>query len=240
MKVIQHMHDFASGLSPAARAKFESLCVQRRVGKGEAVYRQGEDSTELFQVVEGAVKICNFSLEGREVITGEFQPGDCFGEMGRIDGLPRLSHAIASKETVLRVLNKPRFDELTHAFPEVDRQLALMLCRRVRYLYSLNEEAAELSLHQRVARTVLRMAYSRSAPRIDAELYITISQEEMGQMLGASRQSINKELRTLAADGTIELRYGRIYIRDLERLKTQYESLLGMEPITPGYHSPGG
>ena len=106
MKVIPHMHDFVSTLSPAAQEKFESLCVQRQIDKGETVYRQGDDPTELYQVVEGAVKICNFSLEGREVITGQFQPGDCFGEMGLIDGLPRVSHAIASMNTVLRVLPK--------------------------------------------------------------------------------------------------------------------------------------
>jgi CRP-like cAMP-binding protein len=238
MKVIQHMHDFVSELSPEARARFEALCTQRAVSKGEAVYRQGDAPNELYQVAEGAVKICNFSLEGREVVTGQFQPGDCFGEMGLIDGLPRVSHAIASRDTVLRVLSKARFDELTREFPAVDRQLALMLCRRVRYLYALNEEASELSLNQRVARTVLRMAYSRASPNVERELYISISQEEMGQMLGASRQSINKELKALAADGTIELRYGRIYIRDLERLKDQYEYLLGLEPITPGYQTP--
>lgn len=157
--------------------------------------------------------------------------------MGLIDGLPRVSHAIASRDSLLRVLNRAGFDQLTTMYPEVDRQLALMLCRRVRLLYSLNEEASELSLNQRVARTVLRLAYSRTSPNADREIYISISQEEMGQMLGASRQSINKELRALATDGTIELRYGRIYIRDLERLKKQYESLLGIEPITPGYDS---
>lgn len=238
MKVIPHMHDFVSTLSPAAQEKFESLCVQRQIDKGETVYRQGDDPTELYQVVEGAVKICNFSLEGREVITGQFQPGDCFGEMGLIDGLPRVSHAIASMNTVLRVLPKARFDELTRAFPEVDRQLALMLCRRVRYLYSLNEEASELSLNQRVARTVLRMAFSRSSANVDREIYISISQEEMGQMLGASRQSINKELKALAADDILELRYGRIYILDLEQLRARYEYLLGLEPITPGYPPP--
>lgn len=79
MKVIQHMHDFVSTLSPAAQDRFDALSVQRQVGKGEAVYRQGDDPNELFQVMEGAVKICNYSLEGREVVTGEFQPGDCFG-----------------------------------------------------------------------------------------------------------------------------------------------------------------
>lgn len=235
MKVIPHMHDFVSELSPAARETFEALCILRRVGKGEAVYRQGDPPCELYQLAEGSVKICNFSLDGREVITGSFQPGDCFGEMGIIDGLPRVSHAVATCDSVVRVLSKAHFEEFAARHPEVERKLALMLCRRVRFLYALNEEASELTLHQRVARTVLRMAYSRVTDNPARELYVAISQEELGQMLGASRQSINKELRALASEELIELRYGRIYILDLEQLKERYEYLLGTEPITPGY-----
>ncbi|RLQ22285.1 Crp/Fnr family transcriptional regulator [Seongchinamella sediminis] len=229
------MHAFVSELSPEARGAFEALSSLRRLGKGEAVYRQGDEPNELYQLVEGRVRLCNYSLEGKEVVSGEFQPGDCFGEMGMIDGLTRVSHAIASCDCVVRVLSRAGFDTLTAKFPEVDRKIAVMLCHRVRYLYSLNEEASELTLHQRVARCVLRMAYSRESNNPERELYIAISQEELGQMLGASRQSINKELKALVCEGSIELRYGRIYIQDLEQLKEQYEYLLGMEPITPGY-----
>lgn len=235
MQVIPHMHAFVSELSPAPRQEFEKLSTLRKVGKGEAVYRQGDGSTELYQLVEGRVRLCNYTLEGKEVVTGELQSGDCFGELGIIDGLNRMSHAIAACDSVLRVLSRPCFEELSAKYPEVDRGIALMMCRRVRYLYSLNEEANELTLHQRVARCVLRMAYSRRSNDPERELYIAISQEDLGHMLGASRQSINKELKALVREGKIELRYGRIYIQDLEQLKEEYEYLLGMEPTTPGY-----
>jgi CRP/FNR family cyclic AMP-dependent transcriptional regulator len=235
MRVIPHMHDFVSELSPEAHQAFEQSSVTRSVSKGEAIYRQGEASSELYQLMGGTVKMCNFSLDGREVVTGEFHPGDCFGEMGLIDGLPRVSHAIASSDALLRVISKAPFEQLCERFPEVQGKLALMLCRRVRYLYALNEEASGLSLHQRVARTLLRMAYSRASGNPQRELYISISQEELGQMLGASRQSINKELKALAGEGAVELRYGRIYIRDLEQLRENYDHLLGVEQITPAY-----
>ncbi len=235
MRVIPHMHDFFSELSPGARQAYEQSTVLRPVSKGEAIYRQGEPPSEMYQLVEGAVKICNFSADGREVVTGEFHPGDCFGEMGLIDGLPRISHAFASRDALLRVLTRANFEELCARFPEIQRELVLMLCRRVRYLYALNEESSGLSLHQRLARSLLRMAYSRVSDHPDRELYISISQEELGQLLGASRQSINKELKALAGEGAVELRYGRIYIRDLELLSENYEHLLGVEQITPGY-----
>lgn len=235
MRVIPYMHAFVAELSPPARQAFEALCTLRNVGKGEAVYRQGDEPNEIYQLVEGRVRLCNYSLQGREVVSGEFQPGDCFGEMGMIDGLTRVSHAIATNNSVVRVLSRAHFDQLTARYPEVDRKIALMMCRRVRYLYSLNEEGSELTLRQRVARCVLRMAYSRASNNPERELYVAISQEELGQMLGASRQSINKELKALVCEGSIKLRYGRIYIHNLEQLGERYEYLLGTEPITPGY-----
>lgn len=235
MKVIPHMHAFVSELPTEAQEVFMQLSTARRVARGEAVYRQGDAPNEIYKIIEGCIKLCNYSLEGKEVIAGELREGDCFGEMGVLDGLPRVSCAIATQDTVIRVLSRERFEELVAAHPEVMRRLATMLCRRVRYLYALNEEASELTLHQRVARTVLRMAYSRSSDPSGREVYIAISQEELGQMLGASRQSVNKELKSLQSEGSIELRYGRIYIRDFDKLKAQYEYLLGTEQITPGY-----
>ena len=235
MKVIPHMHAFVSELSPEAQETFIQLSTARRLAKGEAVYRQGDSPDEIYKIIDGCIKLCNYSLEGREVITGELRAGDCFGEMGLLDELPRVSCAIATQDSVLRVLSTERFEELVARHPEVMRKMAVMLCRRVRYLYALNEEASELTLHQRVARAVLRMAYSRSSDPSGREVYIAISQEELGQMLGASRQSVNKELKTLQAEGIIELRYGRIYIRDFDKLKIHYEYLLGTEQITPGY-----
>lgn len=195
MQVIPHMHAFVSELSPAARQAFEELSTLRKVGKGEAVYRQGDTPSEVYQLVEGRVKLCNYSPEGREVVSGELQLGDCFGEMGLIDGLPRMSHAIASCDSIVRVLNRPGFDELTAKHPEVDRKIAAVLCHRVRYLYSLNEEASELTLHQRVARCVLRLAYSRESNNPERELFIAISQEERGRCWGPRARASTRNSR---------------------------------------------
>ena len=237
MKVIPHMHAFVSELSAEAQAAFMALSIVRHLGKGEAVYRQGDQPEEIYRIVEGGVKLCNYSLDGKEVTAGELRPNDCFGEMGVLDELPRVSCAVATRDSVIRVLSRERFEELVDRYPEVMRKLAVMMCRRVRFLYALNEEAVELTLHQRVARTVLRMAYSCGPDHARREVYIAISQEELGQMLGASRQSVNKELKRLQAEHTIDLRYGRIYIRDFSGLKERYEYLLGTEQITPGYEA---
>ncbi len=230
------MHNFLNELPEPVSAEVERRSRLRRVAGGEVIYSQGDAPSELYQVLSGSIKLCNYSVDGREFLAGEFRAGDCFGEMGLIDGLPRVSHAVAVHDTSLRVLGRQDFDELNRAFPEFSRQVMLMLCRRVRFLYGLQAEASGLSLHQRLARTLCRLAYSQGARDGAGELYVVISQEELGRMLGVSRQTINKELKTLVEEGAIDLRYGKIQLTDLDGLRERYESLMGSEQITPGYN----
>ncbi len=237
MHVIPQMHDFFSSLPPEGRAAFERMSTLRRVRAEESVYRQGDPSNEIFQVVEGAVRLCNYTEEGRELVTAQFRHGDCIGEMGMIDGLPRVSHAIASEDSVLRVLGRRQFETLVADYPELNQALLLTLCRRMRALYALNEEGG-LSLHQRVARAIHRLAYTHCRHDDEDARYIDLSQEELARLLGASRQSINRELQNLRKAEIVELRYGRIYVSNLDKLAEKYGNLTGMEQITAAYETP--
>ncbi len=235
MKAIQHMHDFISELPDPIRADVASRAHQRKFAKAETVYCQGDLPTSMYQIVSGSVKLCNYSLEGAEFIAGEFRQGDCFGEMGLVDGLPRVSHAVATSDTVLQVIGKQDFDALNLLYPEFSRQVMLILCRRVRYTYGLHAEATGHGLHERLAVHLYRLAHSHGCLDESEHLYVAISQEELGRMLGASRQSINKELKTLAREGSVDLRYGKIYLTDLAGMEQRYGHLLGEEQITAAY-----
>lgn len=150
-------------------------------------------------------------------IMGEFRPGDSFGDMGIIDGLPRVSHAVAAKNSRGSVVSKQDFENLCDEYPEIYHQLTRMMCRRVRFLYSLNEDSVGLKLQVRLARTLHRLAYSHGFRNELGEIYIEISHEGLSNMLGASRQSISKELKLLEREEEIELRYGKICIRDTDQ-----------------------
>jgi|GEM_PF-541344 len=235
MKTIPHIHDFISDLPDSVREEIMRLCVVRQVAAGGAVYRQGDASVEIYQVVEGGVKLCNYSLDGREIVAAELLVNAWIGEMGVIDGMPRVSHAIAVKKTTLRVLSKSYFDELYLKYPEISRQLNLMMCRRMRMAYSLREEGSGLTLKQCLARAIHRLSYSHGVKDSQGDLSISISQEELGSMLGVSRQSVNKGLQILAGEGVIELRYGKIKIRSLDGLHEKYEKLMGVEQLAAVY-----
>jgi CRP/FNR family cyclic AMP-dependent transcriptional regulator len=235
MKTIHNLHNFIDELSPAIRSELHALAVVRDVHLGEPVYRLGDQALEMYQLLAGSVQTCNYSLDGKEVITGQFKPGDCFGEMGLIDGLPRVSFTLATSDSRVRVIAKADFDEFYQRYPEFSHQINIMLCRRIRMLYSLAEDAQLLSLHQRLARTLHRLSYSHGNRDDRGELCIDTSHEELGRLLGASRQSISKELKSLEREGCIAIRYGKIHIVDLDALGLKYELLLGVETVTAVY-----
>lgn len=235
MKVIPYLHDYISELPAAVQDDIKRHSTLRKLAKGEPAYCKGGVPNEVFRIREGAIKLCNYSLNGSEIIAGELRPGDCFGEMGVMDGLPRVSEAIASKDTCLSVISKQNFQLLCDKHPQLYRALNRMLCRRVRFLYSLNEESVGLKLHVRLARVIHRLAYSHGCRDEHNGMYIEISHEEVSNMLGASRQSVSKELKSLEREGDIALRYGKIYIHDLNLLGQKYETAIGMEQITSVY-----
>lgn len=234
--MIPYLHDFISELPELVQEEIARQSTLRHLTTGEAVYRKGAPPVEVFRLVDGAIKLCNYTLDGVEIIAGELRPGDCFGEMGVIDGMPRVSHAIASKDSSLSVLSKQNFESLCEQHPVIYQQLNRMLCRRVRFLYSLNEESVGLKLHARLACMLHRLAYSHGCQGEQDEIVIEISHEDLSKMLGASRQSVSKELKALERDGDIELRYGKIYFHDLVALGDKYEHAIGMEQLAPTYN----
>ncbi|MFV0477709.1 MAG: Crp/Fnr family transcriptional regulator [Parahaliea sp.] len=237
MQTILHMHDFIGVLPGPIRDAVMSRSTLRTVREGEAVYRQGDIPKELYRLISGGVKLCNYSIDGKEVIAGEFRPGDCFGEMGLIDGMPRISHAVATCDCSIAVFTKRDFEKCNRQFPEFSQQLMQMLCRRVRLIYSAHTEVRGLNLHQRLALNIYRLAHSQGMHDEQGKLFVRISQEELGRLMGASRQSINKELQYLVAEGTVEVRYGKIYILDIELLQDRYELLMGSEQFTAIYEN---
>tara|TARA_R110002110_G_scaffold14698_1_gene67667 strand:+ start:97437 stop:98156 length:720 start_codon:yes stop_codon:yes gene_type:complete len=235
MKTVPHMHDYIHGLPEAVLADVNSRSRERSFVKGESVYRQGEPPTSMYRVISGAVKLCNYTRDGREFIASEFRAGDCFGEMGLIDGFPRVSHAVATADCLLQIIDRKDFDALNALHSEFAVSVMLTLCRRLRFVFGLVAEAGGLSLNQRLALNLYRLSYSQGCRDETNELYVSVSQEELGRMLGTSRQTVNKELHKLVEEGSIELRYGKIYFSDLESMREKYGNLLGAEHITASY-----
>ncbi len=235
MRTIPNLHDFISLLPASIQDEIRQLSTVRSLHKGEILYCKGDASLEMYRLVDGAVNLCNYSYNGREIVVSELLPGDCFGEVGLVDGMPRGTHAVASRDSRVSVLSLSHFERLWDSHPEFGRQLSMMLCRKLRLAFTLNEDNVGLRLRDRLARLIHRLAYSHGSSDGGGGTYIEISHDALAKMLGASRQTIGIELKSLEDEGSISRGYGKIHVLDLKAFGYKYETAAGIEQVTPLY-----
>jgi len=236
MLKIHHLHNWLSPLPQVIREEIQQLMTTRELADGETLFSQGDSSDEMYQVEEGRIKNCNYSYDGKEAVISTLYSGDSIGEMSVIDGLPRVANAVSVGLSKVRVLSKKHFDALSLKHPEINRQLTIMLSHRMRMFFAMTEDSLLLTLRQRLARYIHRSAVSHSSNTDDGiTLLLSVSQEELSKTLGTSRQSVGKELKRLAKEGSIEMRYGKIYVKDCAILARVYDHLIEKEQLTADY-----
>lgn len=186
----------------------------RRYSEGQTIYFQGDTAFEFYRIVAGTVRLSFIDRDGREVVYIHYGPNDCFGYSDLIDGKGLPHTAEAYSEVEVQVLGRDAFNALrTHrAF---DEALLRLLCG---YMRLLSEDVADARLDglpNRLALQLLEMARPNEAglPAVQA------SQSELGLMIGATRQWVNKLLREFQDDGLVQLTYGKVILRDMNALK---------------------
>ncbi len=182
---------------------------------GESIYRFGEEADATYQVLNGSIQTSNVTAEGKEILLHIMQPGECIGEIGLIEGSRRAHNAEAREDCQLAVLRKHEFNTLRSIHPEINEAILQMQCTRLRMVFMFIEDSALRPLRQRLARRLVLMATMMGA-RQGEQIFIklSLSQEELGKMLGASRQSINKELSFLEKESIVEKSRDGICILD--------------------------
>lgn len=143
-------------------------------------------------------------------------PGEIFGEIALLDGRPRTADAMAMTDCELTVIERRDFLAFVHGEPNVALQLIALLCERLRIASEHYEEVVFLDLPTRLARILLQLADQTEAGAAEPKLKIT--QREISQMLGSTRESVNKQLRAWSKRGVIALERGGIVVYRLATL----------------------
>ena len=194
-------------------------CVKRLVGKKEVVISQGGSGRELFFVVSGHLRVSAISVEGKEISFGVLCPDDFFGELSLLDGRRRSATITAIDDCELQVLTYPQYKLLLqdnpHSATQLLTHLAVTLAERLRVTDSLYQDTVFLEVPARLAKFLLKL----SSPTADSVpgvrlLDIELSQYELGTLINASRESVNKQLRDWESSGVIEMNRGRTIILD--------------------------
>lgn len=201
------------------RAMIERLCsyaTTRTVERGTTIFAKGDAGTRLIAVLSGRVKITVPSPDGREAVLNVIHEGEIFGEIALFDGGPRTGAAIALTDCELLVIERRDFLPLMYKRPEVALKLIEVLCARLRRSSEQLEDIMFLDLKTRVAKLVLRLADEAKGP---LPRKISVTQQEMSQMIGLSRESINKQLRAWARAKLVRLERGGIVVLKPDALR---------------------
>jgi len=191
-----------------------------KLNKGDVLFHEGDTEDRLYVVVSGKIKLGRSGSAGRENLLAVLGPGQMFGELSVFDPGPRSSTATAVTACELRVLEHDELTQWLTGRPEVARGLLGQLASRLR---RANENAADLVFSDvpgRVAKALLDLA-KRFGEQRDEGIHVhhDLTQEELAQLVGASRETVNKALADFAARGWIRLEPRSVTLIDVERVE---------------------
>jgi CRP/FNR family cyclic AMP-dependent transcriptional regulator len=197
------------GLDSESLREIEALCVDRRYETGETVFRQGEPGTALLGVVSGQIRITVNSEQGRELHLNLIESGEIIGEIAFIDGGLRTATGAAAVPTLCFTIQRSPFFALMDKRPQISRHLLSLLCERVRWTSQLVADSAFLSVPDRLLTRLHNLAPSGDV-LADGTVKVLISQQELADFLGVSRQVVNGYLREWQKQGRVALSRGAI------------------------------
>jgi len=199
--------------------RLSALLQERRFSKGEIIFHQGDVGTALYIVRRGEVAIRLSSPEGKEVILSLLGRGDAFGELALLDGEPRSTDAVAREETSLLCLQQEVFRQFLTEHPQLAMDLLAVLSRMVRRVTQLVHDTAFLDARARLARVLLELAKTQGASGPEGTVIgPKLTQGELANLCGVTRESVNKWLRFYAREGLLSYDSGQITLVDPERL----------------------
>ena len=187
--------------------------------KGTTIFDEGEPGDRLYIIVEGKIKLARHAPDGRENLLSVMGPSDMFGELSIFDPGPRTSSAVCVTEVSAASMSADQLQEWVGSHPDVPAQLLRMLARRLRRTNNSLADLIFTDVPGRVAKSLLQLAnrfgvQEGSALRVNHDL----TQEEIAQLVGASRETVNKALAEFAHRGWIRLEGKSVLISDTERL----------------------
>jgi CRP/FNR family transcriptional regulator, cyclic AMP receptor protein len=208
-----------SKLSPALREDILMRAQVRRVGDNATLSTRGGVADMWCGVARGAVRVSSVSLAGKQITLTYAEPGTWFGDIALFDGLPRTHDANAHGDTTLLLVGKGDFRALLDTHSELYEALLRLNCRRLRLLFDALEDLNTRPLAARLARQLLLLARSYGVEEGgEWRIGLQLAQEDLAQLLGASRQRVNQELKALERAGVLRVEPTRLAVLAREKL----------------------
>ncbi len=207
------------GVEAEAAEAAASALEMMDFARGAVVFAEGEPGDSLYVVLAGKVKIGRKAADGRENLLAVMGPSDQFGELSIFDPGPRTSTATALTDIRLARMPQQALRPWISSHPEIAEQLLQVLARRLRRTNNIVADLIFTDVPGRVAKALLQLA-ARFGTAEGPHLRVThdLTQEELAQLVGASRETVNKALADFAHRGWIRLEGKTVVILDHDRL----------------------
>lgn len=189
--------------------RLSAIAIPRAFKRGQTVFKKGDSGTCLYAIHKGSVKISVPGNSGREAMFNILGEEEIFGEVALLDGQPRTADAVTISDCELYAINRRDFLALMNWEPKVAIRIIELLCQRLRRAGEHFEDLLFLDGSARLAKTLLRLPHRGNAP---GGRRIAITQHEISQMIGLSRESTNKYLRVWEESGWLRIVRGGVIL----------------------------
>jgi len=209
---------------------FDQLCRYAKhstLKRGTTIVSKGDPGNSLIAVISGTVKISVSSPDGRSAIFNLIGAGEIFGEIAVLDGQARTADATANTNCEIFVIDRREFLPFVRSHPELAMKFIELLCQKLRWTSDQVEQVILQNLPGRLASALIRLAEKHKLAPGDQTIAVT--QQEMSEMVGMTRESINKQLRVWADRKWVRLEHGAIVVLDAEPLQALVEAGSGSE-----------
>jgi len=207
-----------SSLSPTLRHDILRCAYVKRYQDGDMIAARGEPPEVWLACARGAVRVSSTSVSGKQITLTYVEPGIWFGDVAIFDGDQRTHDCYAHGDTTTLNVAKADFRKILSQHSEFYEALLRLQSRRIRQLYGLVEDLNTLPLRARLAKQLNHLVRSYGVPCLSQPDAIRISlqlaQEELAQLLGASRQRVNQELKQMEREALIRIEAGGLLVLD--------------------------
>lgn len=209
-------------LKTAQLKELAARCTRAKYRKGDVIFYKTDQSTELYIVLAGRLKVVLTDEEGGEMVLAQLEKGAFFGELSLIDGKGRSATIAAEEDAELAVLTKEVFFDLLHNDPKIAVELMVTLVERLRKADDMIESLAFLEVGERLIRSLLENAKSREQAAGGPVRTPKLTHKEIAARIGSSREAVSKCMKLLSAKGLIREEGGEFLVVPdaVDRLRT--------------------
>ena len=207
-----------SSLSPALRHDILRCAFVKRYKNGELINARGDAPEEWISCARGAIRVSSTSITGKQITLTYIEPGLWVGDVAIFDGERRTHDSYAHGDSTLLCVSRFDLRKILCQHVELYEALLRLNARRIRQLFGLVEDLNTLPLRARLAKQLLHLMRSYGVPSLsnsqEVRIGLQLAQEELAQLLGASRQRVNQELKSMEREEAIRVEAAGLVVRN--------------------------